>query len=274
MEQRLSASTFHETARIVAERHVAGQKLIEAFYPPRLRISNHSHERANFCIAYQGTCTELYGAKRREYEPLTLAFLPANHVHSLTFGELPLRCFTVNIDPQLLISLRECSLSVDESLHCHGGHLTWLTMRLYNEFLQEDTASMIAIEGLLLEMLAAASRQRVAPEKKPPRWLQQVKEMLDNCFLDNLSLSVISRTAGVHAVHLSREFRRHYHCAVGEYIRRLRIQYACQEMLNPETSLAQIASAAGFADQSHFGRTFKSLVGLSPAAFRASLRRR
>ena len=64
------------------------------------------------------------------------------------------------------------------------------------------------------------------------------------------------------------------HSTVGEYIRKLRIEYACQTMLNPDISLAEIAAIAGFADQSHFGRTFKRLVGIPPAAFRSTLSRR
>jgi AraC family transcriptional regulator len=272
MELRISNSRFHERARIVAQREVNGFSLIEAYYPPKLRVSNHSHEKANICLALQGACSELYGRKLREYRPLSLDYFPADHTHSLAFGSTSLRCFTVNVDIGLLNSLREYSLCLDESLHCHGGPLAWLFMRLYKEFLQSDTASRLAIEGIMLEMLAAVSRKQIdPPEPKPPRWLQQAKEMLHERFLDDLSLSAISQAVGVHSVHLSREFRRHYHSTVGNYIRKLRIDYACRQMLNPDISLCEIASAAGFADQSHFTKTFKRLVGVPPAAFRSNI---
>jgi AraC family transcriptional regulator len=249
-----------------------GFSLVEAVYPPRLRVSTHSHEKANLCIALQGTCSESYGRKLREYRPFALDFLPATHTHSLTFDGAPLRCFNVDVAPQTLNSAREYSLVLDESLHCYGGSLAWLFMRLYNEFLQKDTASQLAIEGLMLEMLAVISRTRIdVPEPKPPRWLQRAEEMLRARFLDDLSLSVISQAVGVHPVHLSREFRRHYHSSVGEYIRKLRIEYTCKEMLNSDIPLSEIASAAGFADQSHFTRTFKRLVGMTPAVFRSNL---
>jgi AraC-like DNA-binding protein len=38
--------------------------------------------------------------------------------------------------------------------------------------------------------------------------------------------------------------------------------------------LADLASAAGFADQSHLNRTFKRQIGMTPAAFRRSCRSR
>ena len=50
-------------------------------------------------------------------------------------------------------------------------------MRLYTEFLQKDAASMLAIEGLALETLAVVSRKQIIPEQRPPRWLQEVKEL-------------------------------------------------------------------------------------------------
>jgi AraC family transcriptional regulator len=272
MKVRASELDFPEGVKIIARRETNGFSLVEAVYPPNIRISDHSHDKANFCIALQGTCSELYGRKRREYRPLALDFLPAAHTHSLTFDGAPLRCFNVDVAPQLVTSLREYSLILDESLHCYGGSLAWLFTRLYYQFLQEDTASLVAIEGLMLEMLAEVSRKQMDfSDAKPPRWLQRAKEMLRACFQDDLSLSAVSQAVGVHPVHLSREFRYHFGTTVGEHIRRLRIEYACQEMLNPELSLAEIASAAGFADQSHFSRTFKRLVGTTPAVFRSNL---
>jgi AraC family transcriptional regulator len=161
---------------------------------------------------------------------------------------------------------------LDESLHRHGGFLAWLFMRIYNEFLRKDTASSVAIEGLMLELLAAVSRRQVGvSEMRPPRWLRNVREILHSRFQEDLRLLPLSEEAGVHPVHLCREFRRYYQQTVGEYVRKLRIDYACQQMSNPVISLGEIASAAGFADHSHFARTFKRFVGMSPAAFRSNL---
>jgi hypothetical protein len=71
-----------------------------------------------------------------------LVFFPAEHTHSLTFDGEALRCFNVDVAPHMLNSADEYSLVLDESLHCYGGTLAWLFMRLYNEFLQKDTASL------------------------------------------------------------------------------------------------------------------------------------
>jgi AraC family transcriptional regulator len=67
---------------------------------------------------------------------------------------------------------------------------------------------------------------------------------------------------------LSREFRRYYSCTVGEYVRHLRIEYACRLLSASNASLAEIALAAGFFDQSHFARNFKWQTGMTPHEYR------
>jgi AraC family transcriptional regulator len=89
-----------------------------------------------------------------------------------------------------------------------------------------------------------------------------------------LSLSQQAACVGVHPVHLAREFRRFYHCTIGDYIRQLRIKFACEKLVQSDLPLSEIALASGFFDQSHFTRTFKQLTGKTPQAYRADFRLR
>lgn len=50
---------------------------------------------------------------------------------------------------------------------------------------------------------------------------------------------------------------------------RLRVQYACRALASGWSDLAVVASEAGFADQSHMGRIFKSCTGQTPGKFRS-----
>jgi AraC family transcriptional regulator len=69
---------------------------------------------------------------------------------------------------------------------------------------------------------------------------------------------------------LAREFRRHYGCTVTDYIRHLRIEFACRELLVSNASVVDIALRAGFADHSHLARTLRKDVGMSPTQFRST----
>ena len=259
--------------QVLRERNVNGNLLMETVYPSRVSLINHWHTRANFCIAVEGGSTEQYGTQTREFRPLTSSFLPAEQLHSLTFQAKPMRCFTIDIGPDSLQRAGEYCLLSHVSVHSHYGPLTETFLRLYCEFREEDQASVLAIEGLLFEMLAVVSRSQThRVDRFAPKWLKQVRDFLHSNFGDQLNLTQIATEAGVHPVHLAREFRKHYRTTLGEYLREVRVAYASEQLLTSDDPQAKIASAAGFADQSHFSRTFKRLRGTTPGKFRAAFK--
>jgi AraC family transcriptional regulator len=171
--------------------------------------------------------------------------------------------------------MRECSLKVAGSIHCRGGQLALLCKQVYSEFRQMDDVAPLAIEGLVLEMLAEVARQRKHEEDgHVPRWLERAKEYIHEQFSEGLTLDDISEAVGVHPVHLSRVFRKHYRCTVGEYIRMLRVEYASRQILTSKATLLEIATNAGFSDQSHFSRVFKRHMGMTPTEYQAICGRR
>jgi AraC family transcriptional regulator len=100
--------------------------------------------------------------------------------------------------------------------------------------------------------------------------LSAARDLLNANFSDPVNLVQLAHTVGVHPTHLARSFKRHYSTTVGEYIRRLRLDWATKQLAETDDSLADIAAAAGFYDQSHFSHTFKQYTGLTPAEFRAA----
>jgi len=149
-----------------------------------------------------------------------------------------------------------------------------LLLAISREFRMLDAVAPLAMESLILEMLVQATRLTSTTERNPPQWLRQAREFLHSQFAEALSLSSVAGLVGVHAAHLAKVFRKHYGCTLGDYVRRLRLEYASQLLARSEDTLSEIALAAGFYDQSHFARLFKHRFGVSPGVFRASLRTR
>lgn len=239
-------------------------------YPPGLVIPAHSHHCAGFCLVLSGTYAENYRNKTLPCRPQTVTFSPAGEQHSNHFDSAGSFCFTIDIESRWLDCLSEHGPKLDAPAHFHGGTLLWAATKLYNEFRETDAASALAIEGLALEMLAEASRGSIAaPLRKVPRWLKHARELLHDDFSERMSLAQIAGIVGVHPVYLASEFRRHYGTSIGEYVRKLRIDYACKELHTSDTPLVKIALEAGFSCQSHFSRTFKRFTGMTPAEFRS-----
>ena len=68
--------------------------------------------------------------------------------------------------------------------------------------------------------------------------------------------------------HFSRAFKRGFVDSPHRYLMRRRLERAQGMMLTTNASLGQIAGDCGFADQAHFNKLFRRLVGESPRAWR------
>ena len=89
--------------------------------------------------------------------------------------------------------------------------------------------------------------------------------------LDNATLA---RQAGLSVRVLERRFREAFQLAPQQYLRRLRIRLACHPLVYSERTLAEIATAHGFCDQSHFGREFRRETSMTPREYRERFRTR
>lgn len=82
----------------------------------------------------------------------------------------------------------------------------------------------------------------------------------------------LAQTAGMSASGFSRSFRKHTGMGVVEYVNRLRINLACQMLMNePESTVTDICYAVGFNNLSNFNRQFLRRKGMPPSRFRALL---
>jgi AraC family transcriptional regulator len=256
----------------VSEREIAGFHSTETVHPPGFRIPDHFHDVPSIYIVLQGSVTEFYGRKSRECKPVSLVFTPPGETHSNVFSGCGGRCFRVEM-PAPFIERVAGDVLLRDSAHSEGGILSWLATRLYREFQRPDAVSLLCVEGLMLEVLSELSRLMHEPASDAPAWLRQAREFLHDQFSRDVTLDEIARLVGVHPAHLARAFRRYYRCTLGEYQRRLRVEFASRQLSETRGSIAEIAIVSGFADQAHFSRAFRTHTGLTPAKFRRAFRR-
>lgn len=93
--------------------------------------------------------------------------------------------------------------------------------------------------------------------------VMQAREFLDTAVVFGARLEQLERVTGCDRWQLSRDFRALLGTSPYRYLQHRRIDLA-KRLLREGATLADAAHGAGFADQSHFGRTFRKAVGLTP----------
>jgi AraC family transcriptional regulator len=266
-------SLSHHYGAILNTQRVAELTITETAYAPQVKLAKHSHEQACFCLVLQGTYTEIYQQKTLTCEPFSLVYRPAGEMHSDYFSNVRVRCFIIEFENRWLDRVLTYAAGFDGPQTFQQNSLVWLAVKLRKEIKRMDAVTPLSIEGLMLEMMAEASRHHGKSSGRGiPPWLKQVREILQEHSTERLTLSSLAEFVGVHPVYLACAFRRHYHCTIGDYVRQLRIELACRELAVANTPLTQVALSAGFADQSQFARTFKRVVGLTPTEYRKTIR--
>lgn len=254
---------------LIKRRTIGPFTISEHFYAAAQAMPSRTHREACITFVIDGTFREKYATGSLVCRPGGVRFLPAGvqHTHEI---DSELRCLEVRSAPDVLDQLARQSVVPKRPAQINSLSTTWLANRLYAEFAREDTASAIAIEGLVLAILAEIARVDTRPTSRPiPPWLRQATEIVEARFLERLSLAAIASEVGVHYVHLSRQFHKYNQCTVGELIRRRRVQYASHLLAHSQTPLAEIALICGFSDQSHLSFLFKRYMGVSPSKFRS-----
>ena len=229
----------------------------------------HDHATPTICFVLNGTFTEMWRGGSIACTSSTLKFTPAGERHWDRFDRGDVRGLLIEPSDSQTATMRPFAQVLDERESFHGGLLSILGWRIYHEMQRLDSAAPLAIEGLLLELVATASRVRdTGAESGRAPWVEEARDRIHSELPQRPSLSGLAHTVGVHPVTLARAFRQAFGCTVGEYVRNLRIERAAHQLAGTELSLAEIALAAGFSDQSHFSNLFRHHTGMSPSKFR------
>ncbi|MFL5493803.1 MAG: helix-turn-helix domain-containing protein [Gemmatimonadales bacterium] len=253
---------------------IAGFRISEKRYPPATVLPRHTHGEAVICVVLDGGGQESIAGRIFELVPRCIFFRPAGHQHTNHFGSVGARALITELPAEWLDHIREASCFASEPLSLESERAWWPALRLGREYRRGPRANPLMVEGLMLEIAAAAERQELPAADKAPAWLRLAMDALHAHYRHQLPLPTLAGWAGVHPVHLARGFRRHCGCTVGEYTRRLRVDAARQQLTGSDTAISHIALDVGFANQAHLSRHFKALIGVSPAKYRAATRGR
>ena len=217
----------------------------------------------------EGSYQVWWGRSRLSCGPASLIFQAPGELYGARISDGGSRCLTVDLDPAVLASADDDLAGLERLRVPRRMPPHWLAFQLHLELELGDDLSSDSAASIVLALIAELDeRPGLEPRNIVPPWLTRVQEQLHDEFRQHHTLKSLAQAAGVHHVHLAREFRRRFGCTVGHYIRQRRVESACHRLMTSGDSLAEVAFDAGFADQSHFTNTFRRLVGMTPGQFR------
>lgn len=252
--------------RTLASSRLGQVDLTETEYEAGERIPPHYHSSPQVCLVLAGGYEERYGRSALLGEPSAVLVHAPGDVHDNRFSEAGGRCLNV--------SLADGLLGPDAPTPGRSRRVAapWQIFRLLRATREPDDLSPLEVEEIVLALLEnLAARPGVRAATSPP-WLEDVRERVHHSFRHPPSLSDLATAAGVHRVHVSREFHRRFGCTLSQYLRQRRVESAGELLLSSDRSLGAVAYACGFADQSHFTRVFSEHVGTTPGRFRKLFR--
>ena len=91
---------------------------------------------------------------------------------------------------------------------------------------------------------------------------------------EDISLEEISERSGFSKFHFSRLFKEFTGVSYYKYVNQKRIEYAERLLINPETSITEVATMSGFNSISSFIRMFKQIKNCTPTEYRNLYRTR
>ena len=139
--------------------------------------------------------------------------------------------------------------------------------KLYTEHL----AQALVLRTLYLGRDAKPQTNNRRTSALPGHVLRRIVERMRDFDCD-LSLQALANESGYSRVHFVRMFKAATGYSPHNYLLNLKLERARELLKNPSMSLIDIALDCGFSSHSHMSRFFHKIVGVTPTAYRRSLR--
>lgn len=233
----------------------------------------HSHDRPIMATMLAGSFDTAIMGRRFACLPGHAWTEPCEERHANYIGTAGARVLVFQPDPVTSPLSAIVMPLIEDVVHVNDPSVALDARRVLAEMDHPDALARLAIDALLLGMLVRVSRTHAKlASRRMPGWLSRVREVLHDEFRSPPTLSDLAAIAGVTPTHMCHAFKTHMGIPIGEYVRRVRMTWAAEQLRMTAQALSAIAMAAGYADQSHFTRECRRLLGARPAEYRRGSR--
>ncbi len=249
--------------------------------------SPHCHDHYEFYFLSEGNRRYFLANKICNVLPYDVLIIKPGELHQNTCDTLcPHERHLLNIDPQLMKTV--CKENKDLSCFCDTAFIRLdektfkeiiaVTESIKGEILLKDSLSPAIIKNmvskillLLLRAKGSSNHQPLLTEKNDIR-LQSSIDFLVKNYSEPITLEDCAKIASMSPSHYSRLFHSLTAMTFKEYLNKIRVEKACLFLYEKDYSVTELSIAVGFNSSSYFGHVFKQQTGMTPLAFRKSIK--
>ncbi|MDP4145824.1 MAG: AraC family transcriptional regulator [Bacillota bacterium] len=232
----------------------------------------HFHDEISVGLIERGECRSKIGGVSYEFKDKTLLVIPPEIVHNCSpydIGQWDFKMLYIN------------SQWFEDSFGVDTTKLSVFCKRLDNgsfaqiaeifENMNEYRSSLEDEAEFLMKLSNVMSMNKVDREKDVTQGMRKLREYIHSNYLQGLMLEDLERVSGLSKYCLMREYKKHYGMSPHQYITALRINHS-KAIMKKDISILEAALQSGFYDQSHFTKSFKKYLGLTPLAYKNSIK--
>jgi AraC family transcriptional regulator len=258
--------------------------VLEDYRVPACLIARHEHPQVFLHVVLEGSVgyevTTRGRSRRFRAVPGTTFLLPQGTVDEVNW-EGPTHRVAMAIHPELLRNgMDENASDTDFEVREHWDLIDRQILMLVHA-MTADLLESSPIGRLYGESLANAlavylagryGDRRVRPIALkgglPGRRLRKVLDYIGDNLAEDLSLSQLAEVAGMSPHYFSELFKQSMGCPPHTFVLSQRIARSKERLRDPRRSVLDAGLEAGFQNASHFARTFRKIVGVTPRQFR------
>lgn len=255
-------SYFGKTVR---ERSFAGYRLLEKEHRAGEAIGHHEHAQPYLALVLAGAYSEKGALGELELSAGSAIFHPPGDRHEDAFL-IGSRLLVLEVPKRF-----SSEAATGDGWVSRGFESARIGSALARELRSPDEFTEMILDAAILELSALGGRSRTREKASSDTLTRAAERYIDEHFFEPVSLRSLAEHFGVDPSHLARVFRSGTGFSIGERLRHRRVEYV-MERLSSRDELCEIAIDAGFADQSHMTRTFRSLLGTTPGEWRRTHR--
>jgi AraC family transcriptional regulator len=223
------------------------------------------------------------GTQSGSLEPRRILLVPRGSRHRF-LAEDPIATVSVALHPDLLSQALDktapgAAIELTPQWNLADSHVTSMVLALRADLEDGSPAGRLYGESLGTALAVYLARRYGAPPMQtrpmraglPAYRLRRVLDYIAAHLDQDLSLADLARTAGMSAHHFAVLFRQRMGTSPHRYVVEQRLKHAKRLLRDHARSILEVALLSGFESQSHFGRVFRRVVGMTPSEYRAAL---